>query len=189
MNGVLNTLLVIAIAIGIGAQLNALASGWGLKLPAFVTALFAGILLANTVPRLFPRLPWPAGTPPLALVADLSLGLFLAMSLMSLQLWTLLGVAGPLLAILAAQTALCWGMMVWVVYRLLGGGYDAAVATSGYFGLALGATPTAVAIMTAITKAHGASPRSFIVVPLVGAFFVDLANAITIQAFTSWLAR
>jgi ESS family glutamate:Na+ symporter len=180
---------VIAIAVTIGGQLNSLIAGWGLKLPEFVTALLAGIVLANVVPRLFPRLPWPTGTPPLALAADISLGLFLAMSLMSLQLWTLLEVAGPLLAILIAQTVVCWTVLAWVVFRLLGGTYDAAVSTSGYFGLALGATPTAIAVMTAITKAHGASPRSFIVVPLVGAFFVDIANAITIQTIIGLMGR
>jgi ESS family glutamate:Na+ symporter len=108
---------------------------------------------------------------------------------MSLQLWTLLDVAGPLLAILVAQTVVCWALMAWVLFRLLGSTYDAAVSTSGYFGLALGATPTAIAVMTAITKAHGASPRSFIVVPLVGAFFVDIANAITIQTIIGIMAR
>lgn len=72
----LHTLVVIAIAVGIGTQLNVLVAGWGFKMPQFVTALFAGIALANVVPRLFPRLPWPTGTPPLALVADLSLGCF-----------------------------------------------------------------------------------------------------------------
>lgn len=181
VDGMLQTLLVIAIAIGLGTQLNRLVAGWGLKLPEFVTALFAGIALANIVPRLFPRLPWPTGTPPLALVADVALGLFLSMSLMSLQLWTLLHVAGPLFAILIVQIVVCGLLMAWVVFRLLGKDYDAAISTSGYFGLALGATPTAIAVMTAITKAHGASPRSFVVVPLVGAFFVDIANAITIQ--------
>lgn len=188
-NGMLQTLLVIAVAAAIGEQLNGLFAAGGLKLPDFVTALFAGIVLANIVPRVFPRLPWPTGTPPLALVADVSLGLFLSMSLMSLQLWTLLDAALPLLAILVVQTVVSWMILVWVVFRLLGGTYDAAVSTSGYFGLALGATPTAIAVMTAITKAHGASPRSFIVVPLVGAFFVDIANAITIKAFIGLLGR
>jgi glutamate:Na+ symporter, ESS family len=189
VDGMLQTLLVIAIAIGIGTQLNRLLAGLGFRLPEFVTALFAGIVLANVVPRLFPRLPWPTGTPPLALVADLSLGLFLSMSLMSLQLWTLLDVAGPLFAILVVQTVVSWVALAWVVFRLLGSTYDAAVSTSGYFGLALGATPTAIAVMTAITKVHGASPRSFIVVPLVGAFFVDIANAITIQTIIGLMGR
>ncbi len=187
--GVLNTMLVIAIAIDLGGLLNDAIAGAGFKLPPFVTALFAGIVLSNTVPLLLPKLAWPTGSPPLALAADLSLGLFLAMSLMSLQLWTLLGVAGPLLAILAAQIAACFALMAWIVFRLLGSTYDAAVMSSGFFGLALGATPTAIATMTAVTKRHGASPRAFIIVPLVGAFFVDIANSITLQAFVGFLSR
>ena len=187
--GVLNAILVIAIAIGLGGRLNELLAGWGLKLPQFVTALFAGIVLSNTIPHLLPKLHWPTGSPSLALVADVALGLFLAMSLMSLQLWTLLEMAGPLLAILAAQIAVCGLLMGWLVFRLLGRSYDAAVMSSGFLGLALGATPTAIATMTAVTKVHGASPRSFIVVPLVGAFFVDIANSVTLQTFLTFLAR
>jgi ESS family glutamate:Na+ symporter len=186
--GVLNTLLVLAVAIGIGESFNDLLAGWGLKLPHFVTALFAGIVLSNTIPVLLPKLHWPSGSAPLSLAADVSLGLFLAMSLMSLQLVTLVAVAGPLLAILAAQIVACWVLMAWITFRLLGKTYDAAVMSSGFFGLALGATPTAIATMTAVTKMHGASPRAFVVVPLVGAFFVDIANAITLQTFVALLS-
>jgi len=139
------------------------------------------------VPRLFPKLGWPTGSPPLALIAEVSLGLFLAMSLMTLNLASLAGVALPLFVIVAAQTLVCWLLVYHVVFRLLGGTYDAAVAASGYFGLALGATPTAIAIMTATTKKYGASPRSFLVVPLVGAFFVDICNAIVLQTFVKVL--
>jgi len=83
----------------------------------------------------------------------------------------------------------CGLLMGWLVFRLLGRSYDAAVMSSGFLGLALGATPTAIATMTAVTKVHGASPRSFIVVPLVGAFFVDIANSVTLQTFLTFLAR
>ncbi len=188
-NGVLTTLLVIAIAMALGGYLNAGLRAAGFTLPEFVTALFSGILLSNTVPSLLPKLPWPTGSPPLALTAELSLGLFLSMSLMTLNLTTLAAAALPLLVVLAAQVAVCWFLLSHVVFRLLGKTYDAAVATSGYFGLAMGATPTAVAIMTAITKADGASPRSFLVVPLVGAFFVDIANAFVLQGFIQWLRQ
>ena len=187
VNGVLTTLLVIAIAIAVSDELNDLLEKFGLTLPKFVTALFCGMVLSNTVPRLFPRLGWPTGSPPLALFADVALGLFLAMSLMTLNLAALAGVALPLLVILTAQTVVAWLLISHVVFRLLGGGYDAAVTSSGYFGLAMGATPTAIAIMTATTKKYGASPRSFLVVPLVGAFFVDIANAIVLQTFVKLL--
>ena len=169
-NGVLTTLLVIAIAIAASDELNFLLEKINFTLPKFVTALFSGMVLSNTVPRLFPKLGWPTGSPPLALIADVALGLFLAMSLMTLNLASLAAMALPLLVILAVQTAVCWFVVSQVVFRLLGGTYDAAVTSSGYFGLAMGATPTAIAIMTATTKKYGASPRSFLVVPLVGTF-------------------
>jgi len=102
---------------------------------------------------------------------------------MTLNLASLAAMALPLLAILAVQTTVCWFVVSQIVFRLLGRTYDAAVASSGYFGLAMGATPTAIAIMTATTKKYGASPRSFLVVPLVGAFFVDIANAVVLQTF------
>ena len=173
-------------AAGLLAGSAALSGGHGTVL-AFVTALCMGIVLSNVVPPLAPRLPWPAGTPSLALIAEIALGLFLAMSLMSLNLTTLADAALPLLVVLTVQVATCWFLLSLVVFRLLGRTYDAAMTTAGSFGLALGATPTAIAIMTAVTKAHGASPRSFLVVPLVGAFFVDIANAFVLQGFIQWL--
>jgi glutamate:Na+ symporter, ESS family len=182
-NGVLTTVLIVAIAMAVADELAYLLERAGLTLPRFVTALFAGMVLSNTVPRLLPSIGWPTGSPPLALIAEVALGLFLAMSLMSLNLATLADVALPLFAILAVQTLVCWVLLETLVFRLLGRSYDAAVATAGFFGLAMGATPTAIAIMTATTKKYGASPRAFLVVPLVGAFFVDIANAIVLQAF------
>jgi glutamate:Na+ symporter, ESS family len=187
VDGVLKTILVIAIAVAVSDELNAILVRLGVTLPGFVTALFSGMVLSNTVPRLFPRLGWPTGSPPLALIADVSLGLFLAMSLMTLNLASLAGVALPLFAILAVQAFVAWLLVYHVVFRLLGRTYDAAVTSCGYFGLAMGATPTAIAIMTATAKKHGASPRSFLVVPLVGAFFVDIANAIVLQTFVKVL--
>lgn len=183
----IRVILVISVAIGIGIHLNLLLARFGLSLPDFVTCLFAGIILTNTLPRLFPKMIWREGGPSLALVSEISLGLFLAMSLMSLQLWTLVDLAGPILLILAGQL---FGIVLYstlIVFRAMGKNYDAAVMASGYAGLALGATPTAIANMTAVTKRFGASPLAFIVVPLIGAFFIDIANALIIKLLLSWL--
>jgi ESS family glutamate:Na+ symporter len=171
----LNSILMICISVGGGLALNEGLQSVGLKLPDFVTCLFAGILVANLGPLVVRRMEWPERSRSLALISDLSLGLFLAMSLMSLQLWTLAGLGGPILLLLVAQ------LVVMVVFRLMGRDYDAAVMSAGYAGLALGATPTAIANMTAVTEKYGASPRAFVVVPLVGAFFIDIANALIIQ--------
>ena len=178
---VLNTILMISVSVGIGLSLNELLEGWGLKLPDFVTCLFAGILVTNLGPMLFRRLDWPERSRPLALISDLSLGLFLAMSLMSLQLWTLAGIGGAILLLLVAQVVVITLFVVFVVFRLMGRDYDAAVMSAGYAGLALGATPTAIANMTAVTEKFGASAKAFVVVPLVGAFFIDISNALIIQ--------
>ena len=124
---------------------------------------------------------WPTNTPSLALISDLSLGLFLAMSLMSLQLWTLIDLAGPIIILLVFQVVVIFLFVTIFIFRLMGKDYDAAVMSAGYAGLGLGATPTAIANMTAVTKKFGASPKAFIVVPLVGAFFVDIANAFIIN--------
>jgi glutamate:Na+ symporter, ESS family len=186
VDGILKVLLVISIAIGIGLHLNEWFDYMGLNLPDFVTCLFAGIILTNSLPRFIPKYQWPTGTRSLALVSDVSLGLFLAMSLMSLQLWALADLAGSMLLLLGVQVLMITLYSVFVVFRVLGANYDAAVICSGYSGLALGATPTAIANMTAVTKSLGPAPKAFVVVPLVGAFFIDLSNAMIINLLLSW---
>ncbi len=184
----LRTIFVIFATIGIGIHIDLGLDKLGLQLPTFVSCLFAGILVTNFVPRLFPKvtMPKPEKSRSLALISDLSLGLFLAISLMSLQLWTLADLGFTILLMLIAQVAMA---LLWsgiVVFRAMGANYDAAVMSSGYVGLALGATPTAIANMTAVTKLYGPSPKAFIIVPLIGAFFIDLANAIVIQLYLGW---
>jgi ESS family glutamate:Na+ symporter len=182
----LGAVLAINVAIILGYALNGVIGELGLRLPLFVTCLFAGILLTNLVPtRLYRALGigWPTRTPAVALIADIALGTFLAMSLMSMQLWTLIDLAAPIFSILAAQFLLAVLVTVFVLYPLLGRNYDAAVVAAGFGGVTLGSTPTAMANMAAVTHRYGASHRAFIIVPLVSAFFIDLANALIIPFF------
>ena len=102
---------------------------------------------------------------------------------MALQLWALAGMAGTLLAVLAVQTLLAVAVSLLIAFRLLGRDYQAAVLTAGYASFVLGATPTAIATMTAVTKRYGPCQTAFIVLPLVSAVFVDLANALVTQGF------
>jgi ESS family glutamate:Na+ symporter len=183
------TIFVVFLTIGIGLQIDLLIEQLGMKLPTFVSCLFAGILVTNLTPLVLPRMnmPKPERSRSLALISEISLGLFLAISLMSLQLWTLGAMGFDILLILIAQTVV---IMLWagiVVFRAMGSNYDAAVMSAGYVGLGLGATPTAIANMTAVTKLYGASPKAFIIVPLIGAFFIDLANSVVIQLYLGWL--
>jgi ESS family glutamate:Na+ symporter len=180
---IMQALLVVNIAIVLGYVAHGYITATGLKLPLFVPCMIMGIILSNTVPLIFPKLPWPARSPSLALVSDYSLSIFLAMSLMSMQLWTLAAIAGPLLVVVAMQAVLAVAFIMLAIFPLLGRNYQAAVLSAGFTGLSLGATPTAIASMTAVTKHYGPSPNAFIVLPLVSAFFVDIVNVVAITFF------
>ena len=179
----LRTILVLNVAILIGFAVDELVAETGVKLPLFVVCLLVAIVLTNTVPRFLPKLQWPTRTRALALVSDLSLNIFLAMSLMSMQLWTLGGLGPSLVVVLAIQTAAAVAYMLFAVFPAMGRNYEAAVISAGFSGISLGATPTAIANMTAVTKVHGAAPTAFIILPLVSAFFIDIANAVVIGLF------
>jgi ESS family glutamate:Na+ symporter len=181
----LGAVLAINICIILGSLLQELLRERGLFLPLFVPCLIVGILLSNLLPKPGPKFPfrWPSRTPALDLIAEISLGAFLAMSLMTIQFWTLVDLAGPLLLILIAQFLLALLINLFLVFPLLGGTYDAAVIAAGFSGFTLGSTPTAMANMTAVTQKFGASPKAFIVLPLVSAFFIDLLNALLIPFF------
>ncbi|MCG6967866.1 MAG: sodium/glutamate symporter [Chromatiaceae bacterium] len=182
----LDAILAIHVCAIVGMLLNEGLKSAGLQLPLFVTCLFAGILITNLVPRNFPRITgtrWPSRSPAIALIADISLGTFLAMSLMSMQLWTLIDLAGPIFSILAIQFAVAIAVNLLVVFPAMGRNYDAAVVCSGFGGISLGSTPTAMANMAAVSQRYGASHLAFIIVPLVCAFFIDLTNALVIPFF------
>jgi ESS family glutamate:Na+ symporter len=117
------------------------------------------------------------------MLGSISLSILLAMALMSLRLWELLSLAGPLLVILLIQTAGMALFASFVTFRFMGANYDAAIIAGGHCGFGLGATPTAVANMEALTRRFGPSPQAFLVVPLMGAFFIDFLNALVIQGY------
>jgi glutamate:Na+ symporter, ESS family len=182
----LDAIFAIHICAIVGFILNEAISELGLQLPLFVTCLFAGIVITNLIPKSLPRISgtkWPSRKPAIALIADISLGTFLAMSLMSMQLWTLVDLAGPIFAILSAQFIVAVLVNLFIVFPAMGKTYDAAVVCSGFGGISLGSTPTAMANMSAVSQRYGNSHQAFIIVPLVCAFFIDLANALIIPYF------
>ena len=181
----MRAMLAANVAVILGYIANQGIAAMGLKLPLFVPCLLAGILMSNTIPFIFPKLPWPARTKALALLSDFCLSVFLAMSLMSMQLWTLAGLGGPIVGTLVLQVLAATAFILLVVYRLMGADYTAAVLSAGFAGFSLGATPTAIANMSAVTKRYGPAPLALIILPLVSAFFVDLANAVIIKFFAS----
>ena len=186
----LDAVLALHICIIIGYFLNEGLNQVGVHLPLFVSCLFAGIIMTNLRPHALPRITgtqWPTRTPAMALIADISLGTFLAMSLMSMQLWEVIDLAGALFSILGAQVVVAALFMIFVVFPIMGKSYEAAVIASGFGGFSMGATPTAMANMSAVTQRYGPCHQAFIVVPLVGAFFIDVTNVILIQLMFSWL--
>jgi len=178
------TLALIAVCLWLGTLAAGALAGSAFELPVFVPVLFVGVALRN-------GLSWVAGYEPfdraVSVVGNVSLALFLAMALMTLRLWELAHLALPVLAILAVQTALLATWVLKVTYPAMGRTYDAVVLGAGQCGFGLGGTPTAIANMQAITNRFGPSRVAFVVVPLVGAFFLDLANAVTIKVFLSIL--
>jgi ESS family glutamate:Na+ symporter len=183
---VMRVMLHLNLAVIAGYALSQGLETAGLKLPLFVPCLISGIVLANLRSLVVPNAPPITRTPALAMISEFSLGAFLAMSLMSLQLWTIAELGLAIAAILTAQTVFTVLFVIYVLFPVMGRGYRAAVLAAGFGGFALGATPTAIANMTAVTKRYGPSPIAFIVLPLVSAFFVDIANAIVIQMIVSF---
>ncbi len=120
-------------------------------------------------------------------IGTIALALFLTMALMTLRLWELLDLAGPMLAIGVVQVAMMAGFAYFITFRFMGRDFDAAVMAGGHCGFGLGATPNAVANMTALTERFGHAPRAFLVLPLVGAFFIDFANAVILTAYINFV--
>lgn len=142
-------------------------------LPQFVWALGFGVILRNVLTLVFK---FDMFDRAIDVFGNASLSVFLAIALMSIKLWELSGLAGSMLIILSVQTIVMILYAYFVTYRVMGKSYDAAVLSAGHCGFGLGATPTAVANMQSVTENFGPSHKAFLIVPLVGAFFVDLIN-------------
>ncbi len=186
-DSMLKVILMIAVSIGMGIHLNKLAAHLGFALPLFVTCMLSGVVLANLVPLVVPKMKCPTNSPTLAIVSDLSLGLFLAMAMMGLKFWGIGSQALFILVSLSVQVVLILLFSVLVLFRVLGRNYDSVVITAGYLGSALGATPTAMANMAAVTQRFGASPLAFIVIPIVAAFIAQASNSVVIQAVLNFI--
>jgi ESS family glutamate:Na+ symporter len=178
-------LLRIHVAIIIGQVLIWGLAAAGVEMPLYVTCLAAGILLGNVMPRIAPKVDWPGSDQCLSLIADVSLGLFYTMTLMSMQLWTTQGMLGFLLVTIAVQALLATLYACIFVFRVMGRDYEAAVMSGGFAGMSLGSTATTMAIMTAVAKEYGRAPRAFVIVPLACGFFIDIVNSLGIAVFAA----
>jgi ESS family glutamate:Na+ symporter len=179
----LKSIVVLLIAMWLGAWVSKWISATGVTLPAYVGAMLVGAAVRN----IDDRTGWiRLSVPTTDLIGNVCLALFLAVALMNLKLWELAGLALPLLVNLGLQAALV-SLFCLVVLRAMGRDYDAAVMSGGFIGFMLGTTANAMAVMRTLVERYGVAPRAFLVAPLVGAFFIDFSNALIITGFLNWL--
>ena len=175
--------ILMALTIGVGTILVNWLKDMGITLPAYLGPMLVAALVRNVIDWRDWHLPMRQ----FDVVGSVSLAFFLAMALMSMKLWELAQVAGPLLAILLVQTALMASYAYFVTFRVMGSDYDAAVIAAGHCGFGMGATPNAMANMQAFAAANGPSIKAFFVIPLVGSLFIDFFNAVIITGFMNYL--
>jgi ESS family glutamate:Na+ symporter len=184
----LKTLAVMLVAIWIGGVisewLKPVLAGAGLALPIYIGAMLVAALIRN----LDDAFGW-VGLSQRTIddLGNVALSLFLVMALMTLRLWEIVNLALPLAIMVAAQVAFVAVLCLWPVFWLMGRDYQGAVTSSGFAGFMLGTTANAMANMEALVERYGPAPRAFLVVPMVGAFFIDFTNALIITAFVGWL--
>jgi glutamate:Na+ symporter, ESS family len=176
----LNALFVILLCLAGGRLLAHVTAGTGFILPDFLFCLLLGVVVRNVL-SLTPRFRLSEAS--VDLLGGTALSLFLVMALMAMKLLDLVNLAGPLLLILALQTAAMAVYAAFVTFRVMGGTYDAAIMAAGHVGFGMSSTAAALAIMKAVTGRSGPSPLAFLIVPMVGAFFVDITNALIIQGY------
>jgi ESS family glutamate:Na+ symporter len=179
----LKVLAIILVCMWLGGLLSGFLGRY-VTLPGYigamiVAAIFRNLADATRAVRIEARIVDDLGT--------IALSLFLTMALMSLKLWELLDLALPMLVILIVQVSMLAAFTYWITFRVMGRDYDAAVMAGGHCGFGLGATPNAVANMKSLEERFGPAPRAFLVVPMVGAFFIDFTNALIITGFINWV--
>ena len=183
-SALVRNLVVLALAMGLGSIVSSYIQSLGVTLPAYIGAMLIASLFRNVDDstrwfRIDERT--------MEFVGNLALNIFLVVALMNLKLWELTHLALPLSVILVVQVVVVLLFALTASFRLMGRDYDSAVMASGFVGFVLGTTANAVANMRALVARFGPAPRAFLVVPLVGAFFIDFTNALIITLFVNWL--
>ena len=177
--------LLLLFAVGVGSYVSALLTKLcGFNFPPYIGAMLVAVAVRNTVDGM--KIEFPSAE--IDTMGNMFLSIFLAMALSGLKLWLLVDLALPMLLCLAAQVVLMWAFSVFVVFRVMGRDYDAAVMTAGYIGFAMGATSNAMANMQVITKKYGPSPTAYFAIPMVGSLFIDFFNAALIALNIGWWA-
>lgn len=173
----------IIVAMGLGTIVSALLTKTGMTFPAYIGAMFAAAIIRNLsdMTSLF-----QVNSTEIDVIGETSLSIFLAMALMSLKLWQLADLAGPMLAMLVAQIVLMGSFAYFITFNVMGRDYEAAVMACGHCGFGMGATPNAMANMSALTQRYKIAPAAFFILPLVGSLFIDFFNAAIITGFVNF---
>lgn len=178
----LHNLLILLAVMGIGSLLGLGAARLGILLPAYIGCMIVGAVARELDDRRgWLRLNGRA----VETIGSIALAFFFMIALMDLKLWQLAQLAVPMLTILLVQVVLTCAYSVLTIFLLMGRDYEAAVMTSGHIGFALGTTPNAVANMDALVQRFGPAPQSFLIVPIIGAFFIDLSNSLIVTLFAN----
>lgn len=178
----METLFIILLCIVLGQFTYSYLKASNIILPSFLMPLLFGVIATNICEA---SKRYHVSRACIDLWGTMSLSIFLAMALMSLKVWELANLAGPMVVIILMQTIMLMVFAYFITFRIMGKNYNAAIIAGGHCGFGLGATPTAVANMESLVARHGPSPQAFLVVPLVGAFFIDITNALVIQLYLS----
>ena len=181
----LKAIVLILVAMWAGSWLTIGFTAMGLTLPAYIGAMLVAAAIRNLddLSGLF-----GLSQRTIDDVGNVALSIFLVMALMTLRLWELVGLAAPLAIMLVVQVATVGLMAVFLVWPLMRRDYEAAVISSGFVGFMLGTTANAMANMKALVERYGPAPKAFLVVPMIGAFFIDFTNALIITAFLNYFS-
>lgn len=178
----METLFIILICMVTGHFFHMALQLNGVVLPSFLLPLLCGVVATN-VCEFSKR--YHISRACIDLWGTMALSIFLAMALMSLKIWELVSLAGPLFMLIIIQATMLMFFAYFITFRVMGKNYNAAIIAGGHCGFGMGATPTAVANMESLVARYGPSPQAFLVVPLVGAFFIDITNALVLQFYLS----
>ncbi|HWK89024.1 MAG TPA: sodium/glutamate symporter [Longimicrobium sp.] len=181
--GLLQSVVLVLVAMWIGSWVSAWIESLGITLPAYIGAMLAAAVIRNLddVTGLF-----RVNQKLIDDIGNVSLALFIVIALMTLELWEIGNLAGPMLILLAVQVLLIAVVCYWLIFPLMGRDYESAVMSSGFAGFMLGTTANAMANMGSLVERYGAAPRAYLVVPMVGAFFIDFTNAFMITIFLNF---
>lgn len=180
----------ILLVMGAGTLASWLLALTGITFPTYFGALILAAIVRNTIShvRYKQNGRWVNADRLLDMdrivsVGNICLSMFLGMAMISLKLWQLHSLALPLVVILVSQVLLIALFTYWVAFPLLGRDYDAAVLCAGMCGFGLGATPNAMANMSAVCYKYHYTVKPFLIVPIIGAMFADIINTAVITLF------